>query len=40
MGNLIECLGYRIRAGDTELENHLKLARKMQATFRRLPKMS
>ena len=23
-GNFIECLGYRVRGGDTELENHLK----------------
>ena len=24
VGNFIECLGYRVRGGDTELENHLK----------------
>ena len=24
MGNFIECLGCRVRVGDTELENHLK----------------
>ena len=24
MGNFIECLGYRVRGGDTEVENHLK----------------
>ena len=39
-GNFIECLGYRVRGGDTELENHLKLAVKIQATFPRLPRTS
>ena len=24
VGNFIECLGYRVRGGDTEVENHLK----------------
>ena len=24
VGNFVECLGYRVRGGDTELENHLK----------------
>ena len=24
VGNFIECLGYRVKGGDTELENHLK----------------
>ena len=24
VGNFIECLGYRVRGSDTELENHLK----------------
>ena len=24
VGNFIECLAYRVRGGDTELENHLK----------------
>ena len=24
MGNFIECLGYRVKGGNTELENHLK----------------
>ena len=24
VGNFMECLGYMIRGGDTELENHLK----------------
>ena len=28
VGNLIECLGYRVSRGDTELENHLKTCRK------------
>ena len=28
MGNLIKCLGYRIRGGDTELENHFKSCKK------------
>ena len=27
-GNCIECLGYRVRGGDTELENHLKTCSK------------
>ena len=27
-GNFIECLGYRVRGGDTELENHLKTCSK------------
>ena len=28
VGNFIECLGYRVRGGDTELENHLKTCSK------------
>ena len=28
MGNFIECLGYRVRVGDIELENHLKTCSK------------
>ena len=28
MGNFIECLGYRVRGGDIELENHLKTCNK------------
>ena len=37
-GNFIECLGYRVRGGDAELENHLKTcsknARYISKTFR------
>ena len=28
VGNLIECLGYRVKGGDTKLENHLKTCSK------------
>ena len=28
MGNFIECLGYRVKGGNTELENHLKTCSK------------
>ena len=28
VGNFIECLGYRVKGGDTKLENHLKTCSK------------
>ena len=33
VGNLIECLGYRVKDGDTELENHLKTCSKRKKNF-------
>ena len=42
VGNFIECLGYRVRGGDAELENHLKTCSKnayyISKTY--LPRMS
>ena len=40
VGNFIECLGYGVRGGDTELENHLKTCSKNASYIPSLPRMS
>ena len=42
VGNFIECLGYRVRGGDAELENHLKTCSKNANYISKtcLPRMS